>query len=129
MKMKYAVIAVLFTAFGIFLFGNIIASSTGMTGKTRKNGNTEGCICHGPSPSSTVNVNVLGPSSVRFNDTATFTVRISGGPLAAAGTDISAGRGNVILSPLETSLQRVNVGSWFELTHVSPKTPTNDTVR
>jgi hypothetical protein len=100
-----------------------------MTGKTQKNGNTVGCTCHGASPNSGVSVIVTGPSSVRFNDTATFIVKIKGGPLSAAGVDISAGKGNVILSPLETSLQRVSVGSWFELTHTSPKAPSNDTVR
>jgi len=129
MKIKYIVIAVLFTAFGIFLYGNITASSSGMTGKTRKNGNTEGCTCHGASPNTQVNVNILGPSSVKFNDTATFTVRIKGGPLLAAGVDIAAGKGNLILSPLESFLQRVSVGSWFELTHTSPKAPSPDTVK
>jgi hypothetical protein len=129
MKMKYALIAVIIAVFGLFLYSSIKAHSAGMTLKTRKNGNTEGCSCHSLSPTPSVNVTVTGPSSVKFNDTATFVVKIAGGPLAAAGTDISAGRGNVILSPLETFLQRLNVGSWFELTHISPKAPSNDTVR
>jgi hypothetical protein len=129
MRMKYTVTAVLLVVFGIFLFENIIAHSNGMTLKTRKNGNSEGCTCHGASPTTSVSVTVWGPPSVKFNDTATYVVKISGGPLLAAGVDISAGRGNVILSPSETFLQRVNVGSWFELTHTSPKAPSPDTAR
>lgn len=127
MKIKNLVIALVLISFGIFLFENILAHSDGMTGRTLKSSDP-GCICHNPTPTPGVNVNILGPSSMRAGDTATFRVRIKGGPLVAAGTDIASSSGNLILSPSETFLKRVLEGSDFELTHTSPKAPNPDTV-
>lgn len=129
MKMRHLLIAIVMIAFGVLMFENISAHSTGMTGRTKKLGSSPGCTCHGPSSTPAVNVNISGPSSLRVNDTATFTVRITGGPLMAAGTDIAANLGNLITSPTETFLQRLPEGSSFELTHISPKAPTPDTVK
>ena len=125
---KRITIAVVLIAFGILIYQNITAHSTGMTGRTLKPGSDPGCICHGSSPTTSVNVNIIGPSSMGMGDTATFMLKIKGGPLAAAGCDIASGSGNLITSPSESFLQRLAVGSDFELTHTSPKAPSSDTV-
>lgn len=125
---KRITIAVVLIAFGVLIYQNITAHSTGMTGRTLKPGSDPGCICHGSSPTTSVNVNIIGPSSMGMGDTATFMIKIKGGPLAAAGCDIASSSGNLITSPSESFLQRLAVGSDFELTHTSPKAPTSDTV-
>jgi hypothetical protein len=128
MKLKHLLIAVILVAFGVFLYENIMAHSAGMTGVTLK-GSNPGCTCHGSSATPGVTVNITGPSSMRAGDTATFVLKIKGGPLVAAGCDIASSNGNLILSTSETFLQRLAVGSDFELTHTSPKAPNPDTVR
>ncbi len=126
--MKHLLIAVALTAFGIFFYKNIMAYSSGITGVTQKPGSTPGCTCHNSSPTSGVNVRIIGPSTMHAGDTATFMLKIKGGPLLAAGCDISSSAGNLILSSAETFLQRLPEGGSFELTHTSPKAPTPDTV-
>jgi len=95
---------------------------TGITGRTHK-GPDPGCTCHDPSPSSSVNVNILGPSTVGTGQTVTYRVRISGGPLVRGGTDIAVKRGliNVVTG---SGLQKIG----DELTHTEPKLPGGDTV-
>jgi len=95
---------------------------TGITGRTHK-GPEPGCTCHDPSPSSSVNVNILGPSIVGAGQTVNFKVRISGGPLVKGGTDIAVSRGNLNVIT-GSGLQKIGT----ELTHTEPKSPDGDTV-
>lgn len=92
------------------------AYSTGITGVTKKS-NNPGCTCHGISPSSSVIVSINGPDSLTTNQTADYSITISGGPLIAAGTDIAVSSGT--LSPTSSDLTLQN----GELTHISPKAP------
>jgi len=91
----------------------VVASSSGKIGRTNLS-NTPGCTCHGSSPSTAVQVLIEGPDTVEINSTTTFQVRISGGPAAAAGTNIAASDGS--LNPSDGSL-KLDSG---ELTHTSP---------
>lgn len=115
--------------FGIALYTNIKAFSTGIVGLTKRAGNTEGCTCHNPSSTPAVNLQFMGPDSVRYGDTVTITLFMSGGPLVRGGVDISAGSGKVILSPSDNTLQRLEGSPGvFELTHVTPKAPVSGSV-
>jgi hypothetical protein len=129
MKTRHLLIAIALIAFGVFFYESLSAHSAGMTGRTQKPGSTPGCTCHGSSATPGVTVNITGPSTMRAGDTATFILKIKGGPLVAAGCDIASSNGNLILSPSETFLQRLLEGSSYELTHTSPKAPNPDTVR
>lgn len=95
----------------IYVFGY----SGGITGKTQKNG--AGCTCHGNSATPGVSVVIDGPASLVPGQTETYTVTVSGGPLAAAGTNIAASAGS--LAP-GAGLRLAN----SELTHQEPATPT-----
>lgn len=93
----------------------IYAHENGIVERTLKNGN--GCTCHSDFPSAGVLVVIAGPDTLAVNQTATYTVTISGGPLVRGGTNIAASNGNLL--PVSGDLrQEAN-----ELTHVSPKTP------
>lgn len=96
----------------------IYASSTGITGTTKKNGN--GCDCHGGF-SNNVTVTINGPEVMTVNETATFSVTISGGTLSAGGTNIAASSG-----VLTAGVGSKKVGD--ELTHSSPKSPSANIV-
>lgn len=127
--LKKVLIFSIVVIFGVALYTNIKAFSTGIVGLTKRAGNTEGCTCHGFSPTTSVNVLFQGPDSVRYGDTVTFTVSITGGPLTRGGIDISAGNGKVILSPSDNTLQRLEGSPGvFELTHVTPKAPVTGAV-
>lgn len=100
----------------------IYAHSTGITQRTRKT-TTVGCDCHSSTPSSGVNVSITGPDTLAPGQNAIYTVTIIGGPLVAAGTNISASSG--ILSVIsDQGLQLLN----GELTHITPKTPSAGSV-
>ena len=107
-KLAYGSLFLVMMSYASYVF----ASSTGMTGVTRKNG--IGCTCHDPSPSLGVVVSVNGPAELAPNQTAQYTVTIQGGPAVRAGTDIAVSAGT--LSPSSSSLQ--NIGG--ELTHTTP---------
>jgi len=96
------------------------AYSTGITGRTLKNGT--GCNCHAESPSTAVTVIINGPDTLIYNQTAVYTVSISGGPLIRGGTNIAASSG--ILNTINSELQVIG----DELTHTAPKAPTDTTV-
>ena len=119
-------------AFGIFLialYSNIRALPGGIVNLTKRAGNTEGCTCHGFDTTTTIKSLISGPGTMHYGDTATFTVKVTGGPLVFGGIDISAGNGLVILSPLDNSLHRLEASlGIFELTHLAPKAPVSDTV-
>lgn len=93
----------------------LYARSDGIVGTTLKNGN--GCNCHSSSPSSNVSVTISGPDTLSINQTATYTVTISGGSLVRGGTNIAASSGN--LQPLSGDLRK----EANELTHTAPKSP------
>ncbi len=97
----------------------IYAYPTGIVGRTLKNG--VGCTCHGANPSTNVIVTINGPDTLIVNETANYSVTISGGPLAAGGTNIAASDG--ALTPGDGL--RSEAG---ELTHVQPMSPSNGIV-
>lgn len=106
----------LFVSFVLLASFLFYGYSSGITNKTRKNG--QGCDCHGPSPTSTVNVTITGPNALAPGTKGTYRVSISGGPLVRAGTNIAASAGE--LSIVQGSgLQKIG----DELTHSSPKAP------
>lgn len=94
----------------------MLALSTGITRQTRKPGSNQpvGCTCHSSSPSSSVNVSIIGPDSMALNQTKTFTLRMTGGPAVRGGTNIAASSGT--LTPVSSTLQKIGA----ELTHKSP---------
>ncbi|MDA0986174.1 MAG: T9SS type A sorting domain-containing protein [Bacteroidetes bacterium] len=98
-----------------------IASSGGIVGKTKKNGN--GCTCHNTNLTTAVSVIINGPSELKVGETGTFSVAISGGPLSAAGVNIAA-TGGTLSTISGEGLQFIN----DELTQTQPKTPTTNTV-
>ena len=111
------------------LYTNIKALSGGIVNLTKRAGNTEGCTCHGFDTTSTVKIFFQGPNVVQYGDSVTFTVKMTGGPLVKGGIDISAASGQVRLSSLDNSLQRLEAAAGvYELTHVSPKLPVSDTI-
>lgn len=89
-------------SFSIFITTIFYAYSSGITGLTLKDGDN-GCFCHGSNASSEVNVVIDGPDELAAGETAAFSVSITGGPLAAAGTNIASGKGS--LAPADTSLK------------------------
>lgn len=111
----------LVTVILLLLFFSILlyAFPTGIVGRTLKNG--VGCTCHSSTPSTNVNVSINGPETLNIDETADYTVTISGGPLVAAGTNIAASQG--ILAP--GAGLREESG---ELTHVIPKSPESGVV-
>ena len=100
----------------------LYAFSTGITGRTLK-GNEAGCTCHASTPSSNVMVSIIGPDTLATNETATYTVTITGGPLVRAGTNIAASEG--VLDIIDgQGLKKVS----GELTHTQPKVPESGSV-
>ena len=117
LKRKSLVSFSLIVAMLSFLF---YAYHNGITGRTMKS--TEpGCICHSATPSQLVNVVIEGPDQLMTNQTASYTVRISGGPLVRGGTNIAVSEGD--LQPGD-GLQKIGA----ELTHILPKQPLNSEV-
>jgi hypothetical protein len=131
MKNKIIKIISLLSA-GIFLiliYTNLKAFDDGIVGLTKRSGNTEGCTCHNLTPTSSVIASITGPSTVRAGDTAVFKLKLTGGPWVEGGCDISAGRGILIFSPEDTTLQKLEAAlGIFELTHIFPKPPVSDTI-
>ncbi len=122
-------ITVIIGIFVIALYTNIRALSGGIVNLTKRAGNTEGCTCHGFDTATTVRITLQGPNAMQYGDTATFTVKMTGGPLVKGGINVSAGRGIVILNPSDSTLQRLEASfGIYELTHVAPKLPVSDTI-
>jgi hypothetical protein len=109
-------VLLLIIAFSIFIY----AYQTGITGRTKKT-STTGCNCHGANPTTSVVVSINGPDTLTINQTANYTVTISGGPLVRGGINIAVSSG--ILLP---GNGLINVGG--ELTHNEPKAPSNSIV-
>jgi hypothetical protein len=95
----------------IFLSTVFYAFSSGSTGKTQLNG--EGCFCHGAAPTAQVSAIITGSEFLTPNETAEYSVTITGGPLAAAGVNIAASAGTLVPG---AGLRLQN----GELTHNSP---------
>jgi len=141
--LKKFTISVLVIAFSSYLYINLTAFSSGITGTTQRPGSEQGkpgCICHNEGvPAPTTKVFILGPSSVGANDTAIFQVRITGIPDSAAGFNAATYFGKLYSSA--TLDDKVRIDSTFynigqpnqerkaEVTHVEPKRPVNDTIR
>jgi hypothetical protein len=104
------------TTFSILIY----ARQNGIVGRTQ-NGPTPGCTCHSSVPSNNVTVTIAGPDEIFVNDTASYSVTITGGTLSAGGTNIAAAAGNVEAG----SGLRKESG---ELTHSQPKTPQSGSV-
>jgi hypothetical protein len=88
----------------------VFSDATGRTGRTQKT-STQGCSCHGSSASSGVIVTITGPDTVFVNQTALYTLTISGGPASGSGCDIAARTGT--FSPVSSTIKL----SGTELTH------------
>jgi hypothetical protein len=102
----------------VIIFFSILfyAMQGGITGVSQS-----GCTCHGSSPSNLVSVIIDGPDQLAANETANYSVIITGGPLTAGGTNISASAG--VLEPLAGLRKASN-----ELTHSEPLPATSGTV-
>ena len=92
--------------FSFFLF----AYSNGITGRT-----TSGCSCHGSAASSAVTVAIAGPDTLAPGQQGSYTLTITGGPLAAGGCDISTSGGTLLNA--NSDLQVIS----GELTQTTPK--------
>jgi hypothetical protein len=94
------------------------SSDNGFTNRTLKS-STSGCgSCHGSSANSGVVVTITGPDNVTRNQTATYTLTISGGPGISSGCDISAkfGSVNAISTSLKLSGSEVTQRSGISMT-------------
>jgi len=106
--LRNCIIAVAVMAYSVYVY----SFSGGITGRTQKNG--AGCTCHGASPTAGVTVTISGPDTLEPNQTASYSVVISGGPAVAAGTNIAASGGTLNLTA--GTLQKIG----DELTHIAP---------
>ncbi|MBK7861793.1 MAG: hypothetical protein IPJ65_24890 [Archangiaceae bacterium] len=103
------------------------AHATSLGGVTGRSGKTAGVSCSGchnpqatPATATTARllqggVAVTGPVNVTAGTRATFTLEVSGGPGAFAGTNIASDVGT--LSPITSTLLQRAVGGAMELTH------------
>ena len=69
-----------------------IERSTGVSGRTQKNGN--GCTCHSPTLTAGVFVRIEGPSTISRGQTAQYTIKMSGGAAVKGGFNVAAQKGN-----------------------------------
>lgn len=125
MKFKKIIIIALVFISSFCLYESLTAFSDGINGRTKKSG-APGCTCHGTTATGSVSVIISGPAAVAAGDTATYSIKLFGGPLAAGGVDIAAQTGTLQTSYLESQLQLMS----GEITHTSPKLSTGgDTIR
>ncbi|MFQ6074201.1 MAG: choice-of-anchor V domain-containing protein [Candidatus Bathyarchaeia archaeon] len=71
----------------------VLGKSDGIAGYS-----TTGCTCHSSTASPSVGVSISGPTSVTTGTTNTYTVTVTGGPLAANGLDVSATGGTLVVT-------------------------------
>ena len=117
---RAVVIYILFLAVIAFLSYGYFA---GITGRTKKDGFTAGCECHGQAPFNNVYVTISGPDSVISGETVSFSLSISGGPLVRGGTNIAVSRGDLNFQS-GSGLREID----GELTHEIPKAPVSGSV-
>ena len=91
-----------------------IERSTGVSGRTQKNGT--GCTCHSPTPTAGVFVRIEGPSTLFRGQTAQYTIKMSGGAAVKGGFNVAAHKGTLNVSG--AGVQKLN----GELTHTAPLT-------
>ena len=106
-------------------YSSSYASSTGISKATRMYGSS-GCSCHGDIYAKidpTVIVTISGPDTLLINQTATYTVTISGGPALKSGVNIAVSNGTLATSG-STILKLTNQ----ELTHKAPVAYSNGQV-
>lgn len=109
-KIIAVILVVLFiTVTSVMLY----AFSGGITGVTKKD-TSPGCTCHGASPSSSTQVNFIGPDTVIAGQTVQYTIVVANSTQLAAGVDIAVQRGTLSVA---NSLLRLQSG---ELTHNAP---------
>lgn len=99
--------------------GTLFAYSNGRTGSTMKSG-TSGCSCH--TKNTAVTVTITGPDTVFISAVNTYTVTITGGPMAGGGVDIASSTGTLAAVSSGMTL------SSGELTHSTVKAPFNSAV-
>ncbi len=122
------------SSFALFSVGIILYSfvffPTGYVGTTRKTLPPLGCVCHGDTATSTVNVQIIGPDSVPAGTTAFYRIKTTGGPAISGGFNLAnfrdGGADTLTLSrvPNDTMVRKQE----GELTHTHPKPFSNDTV-
>ena len=134
-------ISILAIGFISILYINLTAFPDGISGTTKRPGSDiqpPGCICHNESvPSPEVHVLIDGPNTVRAADTATYKIKITGGPDSSGGCNIATYFGKLATSSSETFLYLretvyyANTADSIranELTHNAPKPAANDTI-
>lgn len=99
----------------------LYASSTGMTGRTKKT-TMSGCICHDDTSNPEVIVTISGPDTVTVNQTKQYSLTVSKSSKSGAGLDIAAKFGS--LNPVSGNIRLLN----GELTHNSNIPMSNGTV-
>lgn len=100
------------------------SSSIGITGLTRKDPGSVGCVCHGEHiPTDSIEVLITGPDSVAVNDTVLYQVKITGGIGIKGGFDLASWTGDLDTAYTDTTVRKQN----SELTHKMPKSFFNDT--
>jgi len=131
MKIPRIIFLLSVTGFMFLIYNNLTAFKDGIVGFTKKDGNNVGCVCHQFEPNDSVHVSISGPSTVIEGDTVTYVLKIANGPGVSGGCDISASRGLVYPSALDSSLKREEpfTGAGYELTHKYPKLFTGDTLK
>jgi hypothetical protein len=107
------IILLLIVLFVAVLIYAEIERSTGVSGRTQKNGN--GCTCHSPTLTAGVFVGIEGPTVLQRGQTAQYTVKLSGGAAVKGGFNVAAHKGT--LNVAGTGVQTLN----GELTHTAPQ--------
>jgi hypothetical protein len=120
---KYFIFTFIFFL-SIFLL-NFILYPSGFTGVTKKTGGV-GCVCHSIQSSANVNVSIIGPDSVATSQTVFYRIKMSGGSAVTGGFDAAAFNGNLDTTILDIQVKKDPANG--ELTHLSPKQFTSDTV-
>lgn len=105
------------TSLSVYLY----ASSTGMTGRTKKT-TMNGCSCHDDTSNPEVVVTISGPDTVTVNQTKQYSLTVSKSSKSGAGLDIAAKFGS--LNPVSGNIRLSN----GELTHNSNIPMSNGTV-
>ena len=113
---KIIVSAVVTFSFLGILFTNLYSSSSGVTGLTYKTGG-QGCSCHGPSPTPSVEVRFLNADSVGKGQTKTITIKIQGGSAVAGGFNVAVLNG-VLNVGSDAGVKKIG----NELTHTAKRT-------
>lgn len=121
-------------AFAVFAVGIMLYSfvffPSGYVGTTRKTLPPLGCVCHGDTATSTVNVQIIGPDSIPAGTTALYRIKTTGGPAISGGFNLAnfrdGGADTLTLSgvPNDTMVRKQE----GELTHTHPKLFSHDTV-